>query len=246
MMDVGAAAGAPVLFAVELAVLYAAGSHAMGRLVSLAGIGGVGSLPRRIVFHILVFPGVVLHESAHYLACLLTGTRVYSFAPFTPGRSRGGRITLGYVRHERRVLPIGAIIGVAPVLINPLGLLLVTAILTPLTLREVADPSVEVVVGGVFASGYLTDAPLLAATWVYLSSSFALGSVPSREDLSGLLVMLVLLVAVILASGLLGARFGGGAYRAIHDLFALAAGLYAVPAAVAAAVALATVALGRP
>src|SRR3712207_8629021 len=48
----------------------------------------------------LVFPGVVLHEGAHYLACLLTRTRVARFAPFSPGRTGDGRLVLGYVRSE--------------------------------------------------------------------------------------------------------------------------------------------------
>jgi hypothetical protein len=95
-----------------------------------------------MAIYILVFPGVVLHEGAHYLACLLTGTRVSRFAPFSPGRrSNGGRLMLGYVRHERRAFPIGAIIGLAPILLNPLGLLFVTALLTPLTFREGTTPT---------------------------------------------------------------------------------------------------------
>src|ERR687897_27727 len=102
-----------------------------------------------------------------------------------------GSYVMGYVRHERRALPVGALIGLAPILLNPLGLLLFTALLTPLTLREVARPSAGVVVEGIFASGFLTDTPLLAAIWAYLSLSFALGSVPSREDLASLPLLLV-------------------------------------------------------
>ena len=77
-------------------------------------------------------------------------------------------------------LPIRAIIGLAPVILNPLGLLLATALLTPLTFEAVADP----------AGGFPTHAPLFFAAWAYLSLSFALGSVPSREDLSGLPLLL--------------------------------------------------------
>ncbi len=120
--------GAPLLFAVELAILYAAGTYAMGRLIGLSGFGGGGSALGRVAFYVLVFAGVVLHEGAHYLACVLTGTKVTRFAPFSPGRSNDGRLLLGYVRHERRVFPVGAMIGLAPILLNPLGLLLVTAL----------------------------------------------------------------------------------------------------------------------
>ena len=91
--------GAPLLFAIEVAILYAAGTYVMGHLIGLSGFGGGGSALGRTAFYLLVFPGVVLHEGAHYLACVLTGTRVSRFAPFSPGRiSDDGRLLLGYVR----------------------------------------------------------------------------------------------------------------------------------------------------
>jgi hypothetical protein len=237
-MDLGAALGAPLLFAIELAILYAAGSYAMSHLMGMSGFGG-GSVLGRVAFYFLVFPGVVLHEGAHYLACLLTGTRVTRFAPFSPGRtSNGGRLILGYIRHERRAFPIGAIIGLAPLLVNPLGLVFATALLTPLTLQEVARVSPEVVLDGIFASGFLTDTPLLATIWAYLAVSFALGSVPSREDLSSLPAMLLVFGGGILLVGLLRTGTENVLTSAVDDLSALAAGLYALPATVAAVAAL--------
>jgi hypothetical protein len=242
VVDAEAVLGAPLVLAVELLVLYAAGSYAMGRLMGFAGSGGVVG---RLAFYLLLFPGVVLHEGAHYLACLITGTEVVRFAPFSPQRSTDGRLVLGYVRHERRALPIRAIIGFAPVFLNPLGLLLVTALLTPLTVRQVADPSVGIVVKGIFMGGFLTDAPLLAA-WAYLSLSFAFGSVPSREDLSGLPLLLLVRGGGILLAGSLRMRAGGVMSSAAYDLSALAARLYALPAAVAVGGAVAMGLLARP
>jgi hypothetical protein len=229
---------APLLFAIELAVLYVAGSNMMSHLMGISGFDGNGSVLGRIVFYLLVFPGVVLHEGSHFPACLLTRTKVSRFAPFSPGRSNDGRLVLGYVRHERRAFPVGAIIGLAPILLNPLGLLFVTALLTPLTFQEVARPSVGAVVEGVFASGFLIDAPLLATLWAYLSLSFALGSVPSREDLSTLPVILLIFGGGILLVGLLRIGAESVLSSAIDDLSALAAGLYALPATVAAVAAL--------
>ncbi len=242
-MDRGAMPGASLLFAIELTILYAAGSYAMGRLMGISGFGGGASVLGRMAFYLLVFPGVVLHEGAHYLACLLTGTKVSRFAPFSPRRSNGGRLVLGYVRHERRALPIGAIIGLAPILLNPLGLLFVTALLTPLTFEEVANPSVRVVAEEILTSGFLTRTPLLAAIWAYLSLSLALGSVPSREDLSSLPVLLVVFGGGILSVGLLRIGSESVLSSAIDDLSTLAAGLYALPATVAAVAAL-TMGLG--
>jgi hypothetical protein len=237
-MDGGAMLGAPLLFAMELAILYAAGSYAMGHLMRISGFGGDGSALGRMAFYLLVFPGVVLHEGAHYLACLLTGTRVTRFAPFSPQRSADHQLMLGYVRHERRAFPVGAIIGLAPILLNPLGLLFVTALLTPLTFQEVAKPSVGVIVEGIFASGFLTHTPLLATIWAYLSLSFALGSVPSREDLSSLPVLLLIFGGGILLVGLLRTGSESALSSTIDDLCTLAAGLYALPATVAVVAAL--------
>ena len=237
--------GAPLLFAVELTILYAAGTYVMGHLTGFSGFGGGGSALGRMAFYFLVFPGVVLHEGAHYLACVLTGTKVTRFAPFSPGRSNDGRLLLGYVRHERRVFPVGAIIGLAPILLNPLGLLLVTALLTPLTLQEVAKPSAEVVVEGLFVSGFLTDTPLLATIWAYLSLSFALGSVPSREDLSSLPLLLVVFGVGIFSINLLSTGSESVLSPAGHDLAALAAGLYALPAIVATVAAFTMEVAGR-
>jgi hypothetical protein len=227
---------APLIFGLELVVLYAAGSYAMGRLIGISGFGGTGL--GRMAFYLLIFPGVVLHESAHYLVCLLTGTKVLRFAPFSPRRSLDGQLVLGYIRHERRGFPIGALIGLAPILLNPLGLLLVTALLTPLTFAQVANPRLATIGESILSSGYLTDTPLLAAIWAYLTLSFALGSVPSRKDLASLPVMLFLFGGGIFLIGLSRSGSERVLSSAIYDLSALAAGLYALPATVAALAAL--------
>jgi hypothetical protein len=237
-MDDGAMLGAPLLFAIELTILYAAGYYAMGRLMRISGFGGRSTVLGRMAFYLLVFPGVIFHESAHYLACVLTGTKVFRFAPFSPRTSADSRLVLGYVRHERRAFPLEAIIDLAPIVFNPLLLVLGTALLTPLTFQEVANPSVEVLKEEILTSGFLTDIPLLGFGWMFLSLSIALGSVPSREDLSSLPIMLLI--------------FGGGIFfisffrvgshnvlsSAIYDMSTLAAGLYALPATVAAVAAL--------
>ena len=238
--------GAPLIFALELAVLYTAGSYATGRMAGLLGFhsGGAGFLGR-VAFYFLVLPGTILHETAHYLACLFTGTKVSRFVPFSPQRSVSGRLTLGYVRHKRRSFPVRAIIGLAPILLNPLGVLLVTALLTPLTFAEVANPRFEVIKGDILASGFLLGSPLVASVWAYLSLSFALGSVPSREDLVGLPAALLF--------------FGGGIFlvsffqegsedvitAAFYDLCTFAARAYSLPAVVAGVAAMAICIWGR-
>ena len=97
----------------------------------------------------------------------------------------------------------------------------------------------------IFASGFLTDTPLLATTWVYLSLSFALGSVPSREDLSSLPMLLLIFGCGILLIGIL--RTGSESVRlsAVYDLSALAASLYFLPATIAVVAALTIGLAGR-
>ena len=225
----------PVLiFALELAVLYGCGSYAMGRMAAWGYKSAIG----KAAFYLLLLPGVVLHESAHYLACLLTGTRVSRFVPFSPGNLPDGRLRLGYVRHERRSAPITALIGLAPVVLNPIGILVVTVLLTPLALAEVVSPQPEVFEQRILSSGFLTESPGMAAAWAYLAFSFALGSVPSREDLSSLPVVLLLFALGVLALSFFREGSGNALLLDLAELSTRAVGIYALPAAVAAAAAL--------
>ena len=223
----------PLIFALELAMLYLAGSYAMARLAELLGFRSGGAGLGRLAFYLLVLPGVTLHEAAHYLACLLTGTRVSRFVPFWPHRSASGRLLLGYVSHERRPFPVEAVIGLAPILLNPLGVLAVTALLTPLTLAQVTDPRFEVVNEVVLTSGFLTDSPLLAAAWIYLSLSFALGSVPSRADLSSVPAAILFFGGGVFLVGFLRGSPESTLTGALYDLSALAVRMYSLPATVA-------------
>ena len=225
----------PVLiFALELVVLYGCGSYAMSRMAAWGFGGGIG----KAAFYLMVLPGVALHESAHYLACLLTGTRVGRFAPFAPKSLPDGRLRLGYVRHEDRSAPVKALIGLAPVVLNPIGVLAVTALLTPLTLTEVLVPQPEVFEERILASGFLTQSPVVAAAWAYLAFSFALGSVPSREDLSSVPVALLLFALGVSVLSFFREGSQDAFLLALAELSARAAGIYALPAAVAAAAAL--------
>jgi hypothetical protein len=226
-------------------VLYLAGSYAMARMARLLGFRRGGAGLGRVAFYLLVLPGVTLHEAAHYVACLLTGTRVLRFVPFWPHRSASGRLLLGYVRHERRPFPIETLIGLAPIVLNPLGILLVSALFTPLTLAEVTDPQFEVVKEGILTGEFLTGRPIVAATWIYLSLSFALGSVPSREDLSSVPAALLFFGGGVFLVGFLRGGLESTITGAVYDLSALAVRMYSLPATVAVAAAVMIAFWGR-
>ncbi len=222
-----------LIFTLELMLLYGCGSYAMNRIAAWGFGSGIG----RVAFYLMVLPGVVLHESAHYLACLLTGTRVGCFAPFAPKRLPNGRLRLGYLKHEERSAPINALIGLAPLILNPTGVLAITILLTPLTLTEVLILQPEIFEERILLSGFLTQSPVVVTAWAYVAFSFALGSVPSREDFSSVTVTLLLFgIGVFVLS-----FFQDGSQDvllALAGLSAWAAGIYALPAAVAAVAAL--------
>lgn len=148
-------------------MLYDCGSYAMGRVAAW----GSGSSIEKAALYLLMLPGVVVHETAHYLSCVLTGTRVGRFAPFSPKSSDDGQLGLSYVRHEHRSVTVTAFIGLAPVVLNPVEVLAVIALLTPLTWMEVVGPRPEVFEERLLWSGYLTESLGMALIWAYLASA---------------------------------------------------------------------------
>lgn len=127
----GALLAGPVILGGQLVALYVLGSYAMS---AFGSVGAASGMPRsgKLLFYLLVAPGVIAHESAHYLACKLTGTRVGKFRPFAPSTDPTGHTTLGYVTHAATNPLSGAVIGMAPVVANPLLLVVLTALLTPI------------------------------------------------------------------------------------------------------------------
>jgi len=78
----------------------------------------------------------------------------------------------------------------------------------------------------------------VAAVWVYLAFSFALGSVPSREDLSSVPAALLLFAVGVLALSSLQEGSEDALLLALNEFSTLVLGIYALPAAVAATAAL--------
>lgn len=226
----------------ELLALYLLGSYAVGRL-GLLGLYG-GPL-RRLGFYLLVMPGVILHESAHYLACRLTLTPVERFVPFAPRlEGSSGRVVLGYVSHRRRNPLVGAVIGLAPVAINPLALLALTSAVTPLDSVSVLPAASAGAAGAgdaILSLGgqvleFARARPGVFCLWAYLAVSLALGSCPSREDLAAVPAA----AGLVLAGALVYSAFSGASLpEAFTVIPALAVSVYLLPVLVAAAAALA-------
>lgn len=223
-----------VAAALMLAALYTLGSFAMARLYALA----LGSAASRTAFYAFVAPGVVLHELAHALACVLTLTPIRGFAPFKPERRADGSLELGHVRHDRRISPIEAVIGLAPVVANPVGIIVVSAIFLEAGPLYVLDlPALEALQAVVDRS---LEQPLAGALWAYVACSLALGSVPSRSDLSSLPAVVLLLVVAAFAITAIGpdstdlSTIATGMLPVLAAAGELATKLYALPVVVGA------------
>lgn len=229
--------------------LYALGSYAMSALGSTAA--GSKGFSRRLAFYLLVAPGVIAHESAHYVAAKLTGTPVGRFVPFAPRTDASGKITLGYVSHAARGPLTAAVIGMAPVIANPLVLVVLTAYITPIepfagtasvspTGGQLGDATVFQVIGdmGSRAGEFATSEPLLFLVWVYLALSLSLGAVPSRSDLAAVPAALFL---VAVGGFVYASVFGTGFLWSLSQAAVYGISLYLLPLLVAATAAAAAV-----
>lgn len=68
-----------------------------------------------VLFSILLFPGVLLHECSHYLMARLFGVRIGRFS-LVPRPGSGGRLQLGFVETASTDILRDALIGIAPLL----------------------------------------------------------------------------------------------------------------------------------
>ncbi len=161
----------------------------------------------RLLGYLLAMPGTVLHESAHYLACLILRVPVGGQLRTRDGRRARvrlfypkrdpvtGSVTLGMVPHAKTDPVRGALIAVAPLLLVP-PLLLAIA----LALAGTSDPA------------QLRHVLPNLATWKlvvlgYLAFSCGQAAFPSSGDRIGALGVLALgviaatVIAVILGNG---------------------------------------------
>jgi hypothetical protein len=102
----------------------------------------------------ILFPGLILHEFSHYLACKLAGLRVYEVVWWSP---KGG-----HVAHQRARGTNSVIISLAPFFVN--NALALIALATGLKSLGEGDG-------------------MSAALWLWLGVSFGVFAVPSGHDL---------------------------------------------------------------
>jgi hypothetical protein len=155
--------------------------------------------PVRPIYLFIRFPGVVLHECAHIIGCLLTGARIRKVVLFSKD---GGSVT-----YSRPLLPyIGdVIIGTAPLYLLPLTLSFITWLFgTYLGCAFSAFPSAletPGVLSGLGASIFSTFSDNLVTRfngwfllYLYLTLSLVLSVAPSTQDMKNAAVGSILLI----------------------------------------------------
>lgn len=191
-----------VLFILITGIIVIALSYALDRLWAAA-------MPVRAIYLFIRLPGVVLHEFAHIIGCLLTGARIRNVVLF----SKDG----GSVMYTRPMLPyIGdVIISTAPLFLLPLALSFITWVFMtflgcvfaafPATL---ASPGIFLdlaqAIFSTFSDNLLTRFNGWFLLYLYLTLSLVLSAAPSTQDMKNAAVGCVLLVlagTLILWSG---------------------------------------------
>lgn len=153
------------------------------------------------IAYILAAPGTILHEASHFIACLLLGVPAGGAVGervkfFRPERHEDGSITLGYVPHAQTDPLRGALIAMAPVLLVPPILILISMALLGGNVLEqplmaIADAS-----------------PWKVAVWFYISLSCGQAAFPSPGDHIGFFGGVFLILIAIAAGQLFYASQG--------------------------------------
>lgn len=135
-----------------------------------------------IIYAIILFPGVLLHESSHWLAATLLGVKTGKMSVI-PRRQPDGTLQLGYVEYYKssKVGPIReSLIGAAPLIVGTLVILLIG-----MRVFGVTDLAAAVRTGDIDiltpALSELFSTPFILL-WIYLMFAISNAMLPSRSD----------------------------------------------------------------
>ncbi|MBN2502055.1 MAG: hypothetical protein JXB38_14830 [Anaerolineales bacterium] len=155
-----------------------------------------------ILFSLLFFPGVLLHEGSHYLVARLLGVRTGRLS-LLPRPMKDGRLQMGYVETAQVGIVRDALIGAAPLVFG--GLFVAYAGIWGLNLTAMWAPLVQ---GDMAAlMDVIVAFPNQSDFWVWLYLTLAVSStmLPSASDRRAWLPLSLVILSVALLAFLLGA-----------------------------------------
>ena len=135
-----------------------------------------------LLYAVILFPGVLLHELSHWVTAKLLGVRTGSFS-ILPRQKPDGSIQLGYVEYYRSKTldPVReSLIGGAPMIVGTAVILLIG-----FNVFSVADLATAIQSGDMdtltfaLATLFQTDYVLL---WIYLIFAISNAMLPSKSD----------------------------------------------------------------
>jgi hypothetical protein len=157
-----------------------------------------------ILYAIVLFPGVLLHEVSHWLMATLLGVRTGSFS-LLPRRQADGSVQLGYVEYYKSST-LGAfresLIGGAPLLTGTAVILLISFRIFSVTDLTAAIQSgdVDTLVTALAEVFAVPD----FLVWLYLLFAISNAMMPSRADRRAWPALILTLAAIAIIMTLLG------------------------------------------
>ncbi|MFZ0533767.1 MAG: hypothetical protein WAM09_11350 [Anaerolineales bacterium] len=179
------------------------------------------------LFSLLFLPGVLLHETSHFLMAHLLGVRTGRFS-IIPKKLEGGRLQLGYVETASSDFFRDALIGVAPLVMG--GIFVALVGVYRLGLNTVWGSLIQGQMNTINLSiKSMIDRPDF---WLWFYLTFAVGStmMPSTSDRRAWLPLIFVLVILLVSILLIGvgpwllSRFGN-AFKAALDAITMVFGI---------------------
>lgn len=157
-----------------------------------------------LLYAIILFPGVLLHELSHWVFATLLGVRTGTFS-LIPRIQDDGTVQLGYVEYfkGRTLGPIReSLIGGAPLIVGTAVILLIGIRIFNVEELGVAIQSGEIETLSIAMGNLFQTSDFLV--WLYLLFAIANGMLPSRSDRKAWPAFLWIMVGIAVVLYLLG------------------------------------------
>ncbi len=174
-----------------------------------------------ILYAIILFPGVLLHELSHWLVATLLGVRTGAFS-LLPRMQADGSVQLGYVEYYKGK-SLGAfresLIGGAPLVVGTAVILLIGYRIFGASNLAAAIQSGDVdILAAALTQVFATPDFLV---WLYLLFAIGNAMMPSRSDQRAWPALILILIAAAIVLSLLGIQqvIFSGAVNAAQVVF---------------------------